>query len=100
MTTTPPRATARFEFRVDPAGKQAIADAASVLGMDASDFARDVLLDRAEEVLADRAHKTVVPASYFEDLLAALDGPTQPNEAMRKAIARARNIVKADHLGS
>ena len=92
------RATARFEFRVDPEGKQAIAEAAAALGMDASDFARDVLLDRAEEVLAARAHKTVVPASYFEDLLAALDHPVQPNAAMRKAMARARDIVQADHL--
>ena len=90
--------TARFEFRVNPEGKQAITDAAAALGMDASDFARDVLLDRAEEILAARLHKTVVPAGYFDDLLAALDQTAEPNAAMQKALDTARNVVKADHL--
>jgi uncharacterized protein (DUF1778 family) len=84
----------RFEFRLSADAKRNIAAAATALGMDASDFAREVLTERADEVLAERELKTVVPASYFDDLLAALDAPAQPNEAMRRALDRARQIIE------
>lgn len=94
------RVTERFEFRVPAEQKQAIAAAAALVGMDASDFAREVLAERAEEVLAEHEVKTVVPASYFAELVAALDEPAQPNAALRKALDRARREVDADHLQS
>lgn len=77
-----------------------IAAAAALLGMDASDFAREVLTERAEEVLAEHEDKTVVPASYFEDLVAALDAPAEANPALRKAQELARQVVKTDSPGS
>jgi uncharacterized protein (DUF1778 family) len=100
MTATKPRATARFEFRLDPEGKQAISDAAAALGMDTSDFAREVLLNRADEVLAEHARHTVVPVAYFASLLAALDEPAAPNPAMQRALARAREVIDSDHLAT
>jgi len=95
-----PRASERFEFRVLAGQKRAIAAAAAMLGMDASDFAREVLVERAEEVLAEHEIKTVVPSSYFAELLAALDEPVTPNAALKKALDRARRDVDADHLRS
>lgn len=90
------RASERFEFRVAAEQKQVIAAAAVLLGMDASDFAREVLTERAEEVLAEHEDKTVVPASYFEDLVAALDAPVEANLALRKAQDLARQVVRTD----
>ena len=94
------RVTERFEFRVPAEQKQAIVAAAALLGMDASDFAREVLAERAEEVLMEHEVKTVVPASYFADLVAALDEPVRPNAALRKALDRARREADVDHLRS
>jgi uncharacterized protein (DUF1778 family) len=88
----------RIEFRVRPDAKRMIAEAARVLGMDTSDFARDVLLERAGEVLAEHEVKTVVPAAYFDDLVASLEQPTGPNDALRDALASARRTIRADHL--
>lgn len=90
------RASERFEFRVAAEQKQVIAAAAALLGMDASDFAREVLTERAEDVLAEHEVKTVVPASYFEDLVAALDTPAEANPALRKAQDLARQVAKTD----
>ncbi|MDQ1308181.1 MAG: hypothetical protein QG671_4015 [Actinomycetota bacterium] len=91
------QASERFEFRVVAEQKQAIVAAAGLLGMPASDFAREVLTERAEEVLAEHEVKTIVSASYFEDLVAALDTPAEANSALRKAQELARQVVKTDH---
>lgn len=96
--SAPTRATERFEFRLATQAKTTITAAASALGMDASDFARDVLLERANEVLAERAVKTVVPATFFDELLLALDEPARANDALRRATTAARQNIKAEHL--
>jgi uncharacterized protein (DUF1778 family) len=66
--------------------------------MDASDVAREVLVERTEEVLADHELKTVVPAPYFSELVAAWDEPPAPDAALTTALDRARRDVDADHL--
>jgi uncharacterized protein (DUF1778 family) len=91
-------ASTRFEFRVASDSKQRIIDAARLLGLDASDFIRETMEERAEAVLAEHETRTVVPAAYFEDLLAALDAPAEPNAALTRALSRARQNVEADHL--
>lgn len=96
--TGPARATDRFEFRIKAEAKATISAAAAALGVDTSDFAREVLLERATQVLAERAAKTVVPASFFDDLVAAMDAPVTPNPALRRAMAAARANIAADHL--
>jgi uncharacterized protein (DUF1778 family) len=60
-------------------------------------FAREVLIERAEEVLAEHEVKTIVPASYFEDLVAGLDAPAEADSALRKAQDLARQVVRTDH---
>ena len=92
-------ASERFELRIPAESKQMISAAARVLGVDASRFARDTLVERAQEVLASRETTTLVPASYFDDLLAALDADVEPTEALTRSLARARTHIESDHLG-
>ncbi|MBK3581471.1 DUF1778 domain-containing protein [Streptomyces sp. MBT65] len=85
--------TARFEFRLDPDVKERIETAAELVEESASDFARRAAVERAGEVL--RAHQaTVVPSSYFSELLAALDQPVERNETLTRAAERARDLIK------
>jgi uncharacterized protein (DUF1778 family) len=51
------------------------------------------LLERAQEVIA--AQRTwKVPVSFFEELLSALDAPPVTNEALRKALAEADELIE------
>lgn len=54
--------------------------------------------ERAAQVVAERAAKTVVPASFFDDLVAAMDAPVRPGPALRKAVTAARANITAGHL--
>lgn len=40
--------------------------------------------------------KTVVPGAYFEELVADLDAPPEPNERVRKAARRLRDVVRQE----
>lgn len=85
--------TARFEFRLDPDAKERIETAAELAEESTSDFARRAVVERASDVL--RAHQaTVVPQSYFSELLAALDQPDERNETLTRAAERARDLIK------
>ena len=85
--------TARFEFRVDPDSKAEIEKAAAVTGETASDFARRAAVERAQAILRQQ-HVTVVPADYFDTLMAELDAPAQSNERVRAAVRRLDEVVK------
>lgn len=39
---------------------------------------------------------TVVPSAYFDELVAALDAPDEPNERVRAAARRLRDVVRRD----
>lgn len=85
--------TARFEFRLGPDVKERIEAAADLVEESASDFARRAAVERADQVL--RAHQTtVVPSTYFSELLAALDQPVERNETLTRAAERARDLIK------
>ena len=58
-----------------------------------SDFVRSAAEDRAERVIREHDTQTTVPATFFEDLLAALDAPGPSNDALTRAAQRARRIV-------
>lgn len=87
-------ASTRFEFRVRPETKQQIEHAAGLVHESASDFVRAAAERRAEEVLRDHDVVTVVPADFFDRLIAALDEPAQANDALKRARARARGAVQ------
>ncbi|GAA0730059.1 DUF1778 domain-containing protein [Dactylosporangium roseum] len=87
-------ASARFEFRLRPEAKRRIQQAADLVHESTSDFARTAAEERAERVLREHMMATAVPAEFFDELLAALDQPATPNQALQAAAQRARRIVE------
>jgi uncharacterized protein (DUF1778 family) len=87
-------ASARFEFRLRPEAKRRIEQAADLVHESTSDFARTAAEERAERVLEEHMMATVVPAEFFDELLAALDQPARPNEVLRAAAGRSRAVVE------
>lgn len=89
MTAT---AAARLNFRVREETERRLRIAAAASGQSLTDFVISAAEARADEVLATH---TVVSADYFDSLIAALDAPVQPNEALAEAAARRRQFKKA-----
>ena len=75
--------TDRLEARLSPDQRERIEQAATAAGLSVSAFVVEVAVERADEIIA-AATTTVVPADYFDDLLAALD---EPDDAPRLAEA-------------
>lgn len=86
-------ATARLEVRVRPESKARLERAAALVQVPVSDFVRSAAEDRAEQVLREHDTHTSVPDGFFDDLLAALDAPAQPNEALTRAARDARGLL-------
>lgn len=87
-----PTKSARIEARVSPDERDRIERAASVAGMSASAFMVGAAVERAERMLLEEM-TTVVPARYFDELVAALDAPDDAPglaRAARRARRRAR----------
>lgn len=87
-------ASARIEVRVSPAVKARIEYAARLDDTSVSSFILDAAKERAEDVVRQHQSHTVVPAEFFDNLIAALDQPDEANDALVKAVrtshARAR----------
>ena len=91
MTTTAQPVTPRLNFRVRPDVEHHLRSAAEALGMSLTDFVISAATVRADEVLTTH---TVVPADYFDRLVAALDAPPTANNSLKSAAARRRANVK------
>lgn len=81
----------RLNFRVRPDTEQRLRAAAAACEESLTDFVIAAAEERADEVLATH---TLVVADYFDRLLAALDEPAEPNEALRKAARRPRQFTQ------
>lgn len=79
--------TERLETRLSPDERERIERAASTSGMSVSAFMVGAAVARAHEVIA-AATTTLVPADYFDGLLAALD---EPDAAPHLALAAKRS---------
>ena len=86
-------ASARLEFRVRPERKSRIEHAAELSHVPVSEFARAAVEERAEQVLREHEATTVVPAAFFDELLAAFDAPAAGNPALAAAGARAHTML-------
>lgn len=86
-------ATARLEVRLQPDSKARLERAAELEHVPVSDFVRSAAEERAGQVLREHDAQTTVPSAFFEELLAALDAPEQPNDALARAAQRARRLV-------
>jgi uncharacterized protein (DUF1778 family) len=73
----------RLEARLTATQRKQIEQAAALAGESVSSFVVLAALDRADILVSEQA-STVVPAAYFDHLLASLD---QPEEAPRLAHA-------------
>jgi uncharacterized protein (DUF1778 family) len=82
----------RFDFRIEPARKEMIEQAASLLGMSLTQFAKTAMIDRAQEIV--RQHTATVLSDRDRDIfLAALDADVRPNAATRRAIKRYKRLT-------
>jgi uncharacterized protein (DUF1778 family) len=79
----------RLNFRVRPDTEHRLRAAAAATDQSLTDFVISAAEARADEVLASH---TLVPADYFDQLIAALDAPVTPNEALRTVARRPRRV--------
>lgn len=84
--------TARIEVRTDPEREALLKRAASLTNQTLTSFILEAAERRAEEVVAE-AGTTVVPSSFFDELLDALDRPTEPSAALQRAARRLEGVV-------
>jgi uncharacterized protein (DUF1778 family) len=80
---------ARLNFRVRPDTEHRLRAAAAATDQSLTDFVISAAEARADEVLASH---TLVPADYFDQLIAALDAPVTLNEALRTVARRPRRV--------
>lgn len=86
-------ASERLEVRVRPESKSRIEHAAALLRVPVSDFVRSAVEERVEQILAEHETYTRVPATFYDDLIAALETPVEPSAALARAAHRARDVV-------
>jgi uncharacterized protein (DUF1778 family) len=84
-------AAGRLNFRISAEAEARLRAAAEVAQETLTEFVLGAAEERADEVLASR---TVVPADYFDQLLAALDAPPEPMPALVRAVKRPRRFVQ------
>ena len=78
--------TARMEQRTKPHVKAQIQQAAALLGVDETTFVTGAALEQARSTIADH-ERTLLTAEDRAVVLAALDAPQEPTEALREAMA-------------
>lgn len=86
-------ATARLEFRLPDDSKARMERAAEISRVPLSDFVRTAAEERADEILREHDAALTVPAAFFDELLAELDQPAEPNPALKAAFRRHREVV-------
>jgi uncharacterized protein (DUF1778 family) len=84
--------TDRLEARLSPDERARIETAASAAGLSVSAFMVGAAVHRADEIIAATT-STVVPADYFDEVLAALDA-TEPAPRLAKAARRAHRAPR------
>jgi len=88
-------ASARLEVRVRPESKSRVEHAAALLRVPVSDFVRSAVEERAAQVVAEHETYTRVPATFYDDLIAALETPAEQSAALARAAQRASDVVSS-----
>lgn len=77
----------RLDFRLDAEAKEAIMQAAHVMGKSLSEFAVSSLVRSAQEVL--EKHQTITLSNRdFDAFLEAIESDEEPNDALKRAAER------------
>ncbi len=87
--------TARMEQRTKPSVKAQIQQAVALLGIDETTFVISAALERARSTIADH-ERTILTAEDRDVILAALDTPAEPTDALRQAMALYKAVVVYD----
>lgn len=74
--------TERLELRVSADDKSAIATAAALEHRSTTEFVRGAVLDRVEYLRA-QAHRTLMPAGQFDQMMRSLDEPERTPRLQR-----------------
>jgi uncharacterized protein (DUF1778 family) len=85
--------TERVEARIAPDAHTRIKAAADLAHLSVSSFVVAAAAEKAERVIAEN-QVTVVPAEFFDQMLAALDAPPVINPVLAKAASRRNEVVK------
>lgn len=87
--------TERLEFRVSEDEDHLIRRASEVAGADSvSAFIVAAVVERAQQVITDAA-TTVVPADFFDQIVASLDEVPEPNAALLRLAGGRRHVKHA-----
>jgi len=78
---------AAINLRALPEQRDLIDHAASLLGKSRSDFMLETACARAQEVVLDQVFFSV-SAEKFQQFMAMLDAPPQPNPGLERLLAR------------
>ena len=84
--------TQRIEAMLEPQRAERIWYAAELTRTSVTSFVVDAAAEKAEQIIAN-APETIVPADFFDSLIASLDEATSV-AALRKASPRAHKSVK------
>jgi uncharacterized protein (DUF1778 family) len=83
-------ATARLEVRMEPRTKELVEYAAQLREVPVSQFVRSAVEAALQDVLDEQERHMVLPGEVFDTLMAWLDEPDEPNDALVRAFRRAR----------
>ena len=89
------RRSERLEVRVPPSLHSRVNEAAALRGQTIAAFVTAAVQDAAQRAIDD-AEITRLNRADFDRLIAALDNPVEPNDALKVAAARHRNQVTGD----
>jgi uncharacterized protein (DUF1778 family) len=84
--------TSRIELRAQPEAADKLSAAARLADQSMTSFVLAAALARADEVI-EAAATTVVPPDFYDRMLAALDEPAVPNDALTRAAKRLQKRV-------
>jgi uncharacterized protein (DUF1778 family) len=91
--TTAPTKESRLNIRCDNHARELLDRAAAYSRVSVSEFVLSRALASAEQVV--QAHEAItLSPSDFEAFLAALDAPSKPNAALKRALARRTKQVR------
>lgn len=85
-----------MEFRLTPENRALIERAARLSDEPVTAFARSAAEEKAERVIREHEATTIVPAEFFDDLVAAFDATPQRSTGLAAAAARLPETVVRD----
>lgn len=85
----------RVEIRTSQGERRQFEEAASLLGMNLSEFLRRTALEKSSEII--RSNNTILLSNEDRDaFLTALENPPEPNKKLKQALKHHKRLIKND----